>query len=1204
MKIFKCYGHPPGKENAYACNFLYESRMALFKKIIMRINLIAIFLLITLVNVCASVHAQRISLSCNKTPLKTALTIIEKQSGYQFWYDNSVVEKANTVTTDLKNVSLKQALDKCFEGQPFSYEIIEKTIVVKEKPGGFLEKVISTIKSIKIGGVITDEKGGPLSGVTVKIKGSPVSVVTDGEGTYAIEVPDKGSVLIFSYVGYQTTEQKVSDNTVLNMVLREAVTKMEGFEVVSTGYQSIPKERVTGSFVVLDSAILNRRVSSNIIDRLDGVTSGLLFNGLADKKINPVGYDQKNIGINIRGQSSLYASINPLIVVDNFPYEGDINNINPNDIATITVLKDAAAASIWGANAANGVIVITTKKGRPNEKLSIDFNSNFTISNRPNIFKDRNYLPSKDYLEAEKVLFDVGYYDFDLADQFSMLPVSPGVEIYSNLKAGIITENEAADKLGEFANSDLRNDLYSSFYQRAFLQQYSLNLKGGTGDFTYFFSGGFDKDKSNLVRNETNRTTLNSFNSYKPLKNLELSTAISYSSKNLSQGNAYSLSDLMATGIGNYKNNYLYPYARLINDEGSALAVIMNYREAYVNSAINNGFQDWSYRPLQELALADNQTKMNDLLIRLMTKYKLLPHLNIELQYQNERQQIIERNYRDASSFYVRNLVNKFTSFNIENGIANYVFPRGAILETGNYNWWAQNGRGQINFNPVFGKSEINAIAGIELREKKTEGFSRASYGYDDQFGTAITNLNYNMAYPINPGGSAYIPAPSGSINGSVTRYLSQYFNGAYVYDKKYVFNISGRRDGANIFGAKTNDKITPLWSAGISWNLSEEEFYEIEWLPVLKLRSTYGFNGNVYYGSAYLSGRYSVAPITGAERISIETPPNPSLRWEKVKNINIGIDFQSKGSRVSGTVEFFQKVGTDLIQPTSIAPQTGFSTVMANTAKTRSSGIDLSLQSKNTNGAFNWTSTLLLSFLKDRLVKFDAPQTISSIQNYGEISGIKNRPLYGVFSYKWNGIDPANGDPIGLINGVPSKDYAAILNNFNPDSLIYNGTARPTTFGSFRNDLTFKGFSVSFNITFKLGYVFRRPSTPLNYSELLESKPHQDYKLRWQRAGDEVNSNVPSLVVQEDRNRSRFYSYSEALVEKADHIRLQDIRFDYSLPNKLIRDSFFKRIQVYSYFNNLGIMWRKNKFGIDPDTYGFGIPNPFSLSFGINAQF
>ncbi|MGJ1241760.1 SusC/RagA family TonB-linked outer membrane protein [Sphingobacterium siyangense] len=1160
-----------------------------------------VFLVALLLFLYFAASAQKVSITADRQQLKEVLQQLRKQSGYAFMFNDQLIKKAKPVSLTVKERELMDVLPMVFKGQPLGYQVNGKVITVIEDKG-FSMPTKKQQRPIK--GHVVDSLGQPLSNVTVRIKNTDQVSRSDEGGTFYFTDLPEGSVVSFSLLGYGGREiSEFHDGIIVTLnavqgMLNEAVVN------VNTGYQKIPKERSTGSFVVIDNVLLSRQVSTNILDRLNGITPGLLFNGQNTSGVLSTGADQKDLGINIRGQSTIYANANPLVVVDNFPYEGDINNINPNDIESITILKDAAAASIWGANAANGVIVLTTKKGKLNERINFSVNSNITFVNKPNLLKDQNFISSKDYLDAEKILFDNGYYDYDLADVSSRTPVSPGVEIYSQLRDGKINAAEADRRLASLSASNLRKDVAKEVYRKAILQQYSLSLRGGTSNFTYFLSSGFDFNKENLKRNNLSRFTINSINTYHPLKNLEISTTINYNRTTQDLNNNLTLSNLKTTGLGNYKNNYLYPYAALIGDQGQHLAITKDYNFAYAESAIENGFMDWTYRPLDELMLKDFTVNRNDLVMKVMASYNILPSLKLEVQYQHEQQQFDYRDYNAPNSYYVRNLVNRFTQFDNSTGATSYPLPQGAILNLSKNNLYANNGRAQLYFDRDLGKGIINAILGYELRERRTDGINRLSYGYDEQFGTSVDNLNYNFAYPNNPGGSSYIPAPDGRVSGSMTRYLSQYFNAAYTYDNRYVVSLSGRRDGANIFGVKTNDRITPLWSAGLSWNISNEGFYKVEWLPLLKLRATYGFNGNVYYGSAYLSGDYSVSAITGNPKIRITTPPNPRLRWEQVGNSNVGIDFATKENRISGTLELYNKNGRDLIQPTSLAPQTGFTTYMANTAKTNAKGIDLNVTSINLKGPIVWSTTLLLSFYKDKLQKYDAPQTIGTIRNYGSVTGLAGRSMYGVYSYRWAGLDHDTGDPMGLLNGLPSKDYTAILNNFSPDSLTYHGSSRPTKFGSLRNDFHYKGFSLSCNIVFKLGYVFRRPSTATYYSKVVENQPHLDYSLRWQQPGDEIKTNVPSILYDQNENRSVFYNFSEVLVESGSHIRLQDIRLSYAFPSDKLKRSTFKSLQFYSYLSNLGILWKENKKGIDPDTFGFNLPNPFSIAFGINANF
>lgn len=1212
MKFYTCYLHAFFKKGLQWPNCSgYVPRAvnrSLSRGIIMRINLTALLLTAAFLNVSAGVSAQHVSLKVKNAPLKVVFEQIKKQTGYFFWYEDELLKGTSKVSLDLANVDLKVGLDACLKDQPLDYSIRDKVIVIKAREVGLKDRAFGVLKWLSVSGRVTDSLNKPLPGANILNKSTNKSVLTNDNGEFMLDA-SVGDQIVVSFIGYNVYSFSVIQGmSVHNVVLRELVGKLDEVSVVSTGYQTLPKERATGSFDVIDNTLINRSTSTNILDRINGLSSGVLFNGNADHNINTSGSAFRNSGINIRGQSTINATTDPLIVVDNFPYEGEINNINPNDIESITILKDAAAASIWGASSGNGVIVITTKKGRLNQKMSVNLNASVTVGNKPDLFADKNFLNSSDYIDVETLLFKQGYFDNDLSNTSSYPAITPVIDILAQQRAGTISQADATSRINALRALDVRNDFEKYVYQKSINQQYSLGIRGGGSDYTYALSVGRDDNRDGLVRNGYSRTTVNSQNTYRPIKNLELTAGLNYSKSNTDLNNANGYGNLNAYYMGNYEYNNLYPYARLADQQGNAVAVPKNFSTAYIASMQSKGFLDWNYRPLDEIRNADNSTKINDLLLRFSARYKIIPSLNVEMQYQNEHQVIDTRNFQSQDSYYARNLINQFSQINPSTGRINYIFPLGGVLDLGSYNWDSNNLRAQANYDQTFKKNSIVALAGAEIRERKTEGFATTNYGYDNAFGTSNAYLNYNTVYNTYPSGSAFIPVPQGGTTQSVYRYISYFANVAYTYDGRYVLNLSGRRDGSNIFGAKTNDKITPLWSAGLGWNASKESFYHISWLPYLRLRATYGFNGNVYQGSAYLTGAYGTSSQTGLNRINIIQAPNPQLRWERVKNVNLGIDFSSKSDRISGTIEIYHKNGMDLLEPTPLASQTGFTSVMANTAETSTNGMDITLQSKNLTGRFKWNTTILLSTLHDKLTTYLVPVKAANIQTNGAITGIIGYPLYSIFSYKWAGLDPVNGDPRGYLNGAISKNYSGIINNYQLDQVVYSGSARPTVYGTFRNDFSYKAFELSINVKYSLGYVFRRPSVNTNYSEVLTYYANSDYAQRWQKPGDESHTNVPSLVYPSDDNRSRFYTFSEALVEKADNIRIQDIRLGYTISPNWLKTKADPRIQLFMYASNLGIIWRANKYGIDPDAYSFGVahvlPNPFTLSFGINANF
>jgi len=1158
-----------------------------------------------------SVPEERTFTYSGNVSIANIFKAIQKQTGLTVTFENSILNKEAKLRINFKNASIRDVMDKVTEGLNVSWEIAYSQIVLSEKK---IPEEVKPKNALSVSGSITDTEGNPLPGATIIVKGTNKGATTGGNGRFTIDNVPKRTWLVISSVGYLSRQFFLENETELSFTLDAGVTQMEGVTIVSTGYQSLPMERSTGSFVPLDSTLVQRRVGTNILDRLDGVTSGLLnFTTSTPGNISKMP-SVTSLGLSLRGLSTLspnQVNVNPLIVLDNFPYEGDVRNINPNDIESITVLKDAASASIWGARSGNGVIVLTTKKGRLNEKMKIDFNTNVTIGSRPDLYYDPNYLNSADYISVERYLFNQGYFNSDIANITGRPPLSPVVEILAKERAQQLTSEEAEAQINQLKGNDVRKDFLKHMYQSSINQQYAINLRGGSKDITYYLSLGHDRNRDNLVRNGMYRTTITSSSMFMPAKNLEVTAFMNYSYSKVMQHNELRYG-AVKTGGSTY--DVLYPYAKLADESGEALPTMKDYRTNYTDSVSRLGFLDWRYRPLDEIKEGNNYTTIQGIVLRTSVKYKFASFLNAEILYQHEKQLIEARNYRSEETYFTRNLINRFSIYDTATQTLKYNFPRGGILSKGNYDWRIHNLRASLNYNQSFGLHDITSIVGAEIREISATGTERNTVGHFDEFGMPDGNLNLNILYPTNPVGVSTLNTPllplNGAVLGTLSRYVSYYANIGYSYNKRYDFTLSGRKDGANLFGVKANEKITPLWSVGAGWEVSREMFYNVTWLPYLKLRASYGFNGNVYNGSAYLTGTNFTNPLTGANSIIALNPANDQLRWEKVKLLNFGVDFSTKGERLSGTVEYYRKNGIDLVERVTLAPQTGFPSVNKNSASTLTKGWDVSITGRILRGRLKWKTTVLFNVLNDKLTAYSFKPNFSTVitKEPGALLYVVGRPLRGMLSYRWAGLDSKTGDPQGILNGQISKDYNGIIRGANPDSLVYHGSATPTTFGSFRNDLSYKRFTLSFNIIYKLGYYFRRPSINLNYPGILYSSMNRDFSDRWQEPGDELRTAIPSLTYQVNNQRNDFYQYSEVLVERGDHVRLQDIRIGYILGESAFSKISFKSIQVYSYLSNLGIIWRANKFKIDPDVYhvtpSHNLPNPFTLSIGIQANF
>lgn len=1052
----------------------------------------------------------------------------------------------------------------------------------------------------------------PVAGASILLKKNRTRTVSAADGSFSIKAASLPDILVVNGLGYLSFSRTVTSYTEMITITLQPGSDMLDEVVVNTGYQSINRLRSTGSFVKIDNALFNRSVSSDVLSRLDGITPGMVF----QKPSGASGSLPANekLGISIRGRSTIddRVSADPLIVLDNFPFEGDIESINPNDIESITVLKDAAASAIWGSRSANGVIVITTKKAAFNQPLKISFNTNLTWSAKPDLNYSRRFLQSNDYIGVETLLFNNGFFNSNLSNTTSRPPISPAVEILAAQRAGQLTVAEASAQLQALSSIDVRSDFSKYVYRPSLKQQYALSMQGGTRNSRYHMSVGFDKNQRELIRTQTDRMTVNATGIFQPVRNLEITGGIFYSRTDDDESNPSQYGSVPVGG----SYGALYPYARLADASGNALPIVRDYRASYVDSMHTLGFLDWRYRPLDEIALADKTFSTQNLLLRTSVKYKFLNAFTASLQYQDERQFGQSRTLNSLGTYYARNLVNRFSVRNATTGEITYQLPKGGVLQLGQATLASYSLRAQMEFAQNWHSGHAaNIIAGAEIRSTTTSSYGRTSYGYDDAFGTGVGNLNYSTSIPVYPSGNARIPSPDADVSGTDNRYVSYYVNGAWYYQEKYSISASARKDGANIFGVNTNDKITPLWSAGAGWEMSREKWFHISWLSRLKLRGSFGYNGNVYNASAYLTATYRASSLTGLSYATIASPPNPALRWERVRNLNMGIDFTALNHRLSGSLEWYEKAASDLIEAAPLAPSTGFTSFKGNAASMVTRGIDLTLNSHNTKGRLVWETSMYISTAFDRVTRFDTRYLPSSLAEASPSPGtpaatgvyaVEGNSLFGIYSYRWLGLDPVNGDPIGSLNGKPSKDYTSIISSTPMDSLIYNGPSRPVVTAALRNSFRYGNWSVSFNITGKFGYYYRKRSTSLNYQNVL-SAPYSDYSQHWQKPGDEAITYVPSLLYPANNNRNTFYQNSSALVEKADHIRLRDVSLSYTFLQSQYKKLPFEKAECYLYVSNLGILWRANTSGLDPDSldniFTAAIPASLTISAGIRID-
>ena len=1031
----------------------------------------------------------------------------------------------------------------------------------------------------------------PLTGATVKLMGTGYASQSDDSGLFSLPMPSGNDTLYIHYLGYISRFIPVDASTEFPMdITLEPDENMLDEVEVNTGFYQVPRERATGSFTHVDNKTLNRVVGGNILQRLEGVASGVQFtqaNGTSASAIR------------VRGLATIESSAEPLIVVDNFPYEGDINTINPNDIESVTVLKDAAAASIWGARAGNGVIVITTKRGRYNQRAQISVNSNVTIGEKPDLFYSQNRLPSEIVMQIEKDKYERGGYYVESPQQ---TPFPEYVELLIARDSGWISEADFLAKEALLQNTEVRDEALKYLYQPSIYQQYALNVRGGGEAHTYYLSAGYDNNRSNIIGNGNNRLNLNLQNTFRPLKGMELSAAVWYTQQE-GESNGLSLGDLAAraTQVG------LSPYMRLKDEQGNNLPIVKDYRLPYVGTAEQDGLLDWQYRPLDEVALADNRTQGTEMRLNGGLRYSFLNHFDVNATYQYVRSRSESSSLYHEDSYFARDMVNRFTQ---EDG--SLVIPHAPIFSAGNpVEAVSHSGRAQLNYNQSFNDNHVvSALVGGEVRQFLQNTYPGYTlYNYDDDLLTGTMQYDYTRFYQTRPQSSSTIPVPSNVRQRFIDRYLSYFGNASYTYKDRYLFSASARWDGSNLFGVKTNQKGTPLWSVGASWEVSKESFYRMNWLPYLRVRATYGSSGNVNKNVSAFPTIIHAGPdrTSGLNRGLVRSAGNPSLRWEEVNTLNLALDFAAVSRRISGSFDYYIKNAKDLIGTDYLAPSTGIitggtaiNTNLINYANLCTYGMDVQLTTKNLIKPVQWNTTFLFNYVKNKVTRFNTSETNQVYHYTGSPSvPVKGKSRDVIYAFPWNGLDDQTGLPIIYVDGMVSSDYDTY---YSTNNLIGVGVRVPPYYGSLRNEVVWKDVSLSVLVSWKAGYKFRRNSSIPGSEYISALNYHRDYLNRWQAPGDELKTYVPVHPGPGVNGYiASIYEDSQVLVVSGSHIRLQDVVLSYSLP---VGWSLFRQVRFYAYARNLGVLWCANNNDIDPDYPAGEYIVPRTIAFGLELNF
>lgn len=1177
-----------------------------FLKIILIMKLTVLLVLVGMLHVSATSLAQHVTLSKQNASLKEIFDEINRQTGYDFVWSAKVINSTTRTSVSLNKETLKDALTQVLKDLPLTFEVTDKTILIREMGGPEVAESISETVLIlafaEVRGKVVDSLGRPLVGASVRVinaegKRTTLQTKTDRQGEFTLQnVPEDG-MLEITYLGY--VNQKVSVKGDLGMVvLKEEKSELNEVEVVSTGFQKIPKERATGSFEFVDNKLFNRKVSTDFVSRLEDIVPGITANKTGNSRGD-------YLNMNIRGLSTLRSEMFPLIVIDGVPYDsknadygkGAFNNINPNDIENITVLKDAAAASIWGAQSGNGVIVITTKRGKFNERTQLSFNSNVSIKAKPDLY----YYPqmaTTDYIHAQQYLFDQGKYNSWFRGKY----YNPQPALWSmyNLREGKISESEFNEEIGKMKATDMRDDFLKYIYRNAVNQQYHAQIQSGGEKVNTLFSAGYDKNLNDVVKSSYNRLNLKSNTQFKPIKNMVLDVGFMYTESKNEESFLPLAYNRLAKGINNY------PYMRLADEEGNPLEVNMGgFNPVFKDTVAGGRLLSYDYFPLKELDDSKETQRVNEFFTTMNAGYHFDFGLKLNLLYAYQRSSTEIDVWRGIGSMAQRDLINRYASW--DDTKVTWNLPRGDYLNIIQWDNRTHHSRGTAEYSRKWNdKHELSLFSGIEFRKIQKNVNSSQYHGFDKETGS-FKSVPFGVVLPLLNGIMGV-----GRIQ-DLNRYelfqnnfVSYFANVGYSYLDKYLLSGSFRKDASNLFGVKSNDRGQPFWSVGAAWILSKESFMQQSPFDFLKLRSTYGYNGNVNNSvSAHPIISIESEPhyITNQNYGMIMTPPNPWLRWEKVRITNLGLDFALKGNTLSGSVEYYVKNALDLIAPDRLDPSTGFPTLMINSGNLRTKGWDISLNAIPVRSKhLTWNSNFVFTYARTKVLQSyieneNGKDFIGSAQS-NTWTPIVGMDLYSQFAYKWAGLDPETGEARVYLNGEVSKDYNKIL-ALKVNDLENYGSSAPLYTGSWRNGIQYKALELSWNISYQLGHKFLRNSFD-NLLFLNSDIGHPDYALRWQKPGDELKTDVPVFKYPADLG-AQVFMRSSALLENGGQIKLRDIQLSMNVP--FASNFKLKDFKVYASVQNVGTIWRANKLGIDTEYGHLHIPDPMITSIGLSFK-
>lgn len=999
-----------------------------------------------------------------------------------------------------------------------------------------------------------------MPGVTVSVKGTAGGTITSLDGDFTIKA-DAGSVLVFSFIGYETVEVPVKGNGPINVELREKTTDLDEV-VIAVPYGTAKKSTFTGSAGVVDKKIIANSQVASVSQALQGSVAGL-------QSFSASGQPGEDATILIRGVGSVNASTTPLYVVDGVPYDGALSSISNQDIASITVLKDAAAASLYGSRAANGVVMITTKQGSKKSAPSIEISAKYGFSDRA--VKDYEQVSTEQYfmLEWEAIR--------NMRMNLKKNPdTAEAAAAYAtqNLRLNYIGINPYGTAYPQPIGTDgklvegarlLWNDSWEdALSQDAHYTDLSARVSGGSENSQYYFSLGYMDNQGAYIGSGFKRYTLRANITSDLTKWLQVgvNVGLTHSIQDFPKSDDSSLGNvvLAARSIPSF-----YPvYER--DPETGAYVLDENGQRVYDYGKYRHGSYA-GYNQAQSMLYDKNEIKRDAASVRGYLQVTPIEGLTYKMSLNIDYNSRFTHDY--ANPTYGKE-------------------PVTGSVSKSNTRTTGMTFNNVVNWEHTFGEvHNVRLMAGQEYYEFNTSNFggSRSNVITDGYF---------------EPDVASTLTGFSG--NSDQYKLLSYFGQAEYNYAQKYFASVSMRADGSSRF--HPDNRWGAFWSFGGSWKIGREAFVEEaagSWLSDLTLRASYGAQGNDNVGYYAYQALYSIGSFLGETTLTTSRLDTPELSWETNLNANIGLDFSLWSNRLFGTVEWFQRTSKDLLFSRDLVPSSGFSSIDDNIGKVRNYGWEFTLGGTPIlTRDWTWRLSVNATTYKNEIVNIPTDVMWSGTKKW-----VKGGSIYDFWMYEWAGVDPETGDAQWYMTDTETGERVKTTNygSLTSQDKVKVGNALPKVSGGFQSDLTWRDLSLSMAFAYSIGNkIYNRDKASLmGVSGANGSTMSKDLLNRW--TPENTQTDVPRL---EYDQTSYFTSASTRWLVDGSYLRLKTVTLNYNLPKKWIQPAMLKDVSIYVQGENL-LTFSKQQ-GLDPEQALGGVtywryPAMKTLSFGINVK-